>query len=95
MSRGRAPRPRAAASGAAPASPTCMPIMRLPTRIALRLSMVTTGSDPMPSPWSSRCIAALSPMHSTSRARRCEPSRCCTAALGELMHCCAFASLAR
>eukprot|EP00964_Phaeocystis_antarctica_P020889 scaffold11561_cov72-Phaeocystis_antarctica.AAC.1 len=45
LSRGRAPRPRAAASAEAPASPTGI----------LRFSEVMAGSAPVPSPSASRC----------------------------------------
>eukprot|EP00964_Phaeocystis_antarctica_P045910 scaffold26467_cov48-Phaeocystis_antarctica.AAC.1 len=69
LSRGRAPRPRAAASAEAPASPTCIYMSWIP---------VTAGSAPTPSPAASRCtpsgLAAGSRRHSDSSAGSTEPS---------------------
>eukprot|EP00964_Phaeocystis_antarctica_P102368 scaffold67720_cov63-Phaeocystis_antarctica.AAC.3 len=72
LSRGRAPRPRAAASAEAPASPTC---------ITSIVSNVMAGSAPVPSPAASRCTpsgsaapAELSQRTSFSSAGSTEPS---------------------
>eukprot|EP00964_Phaeocystis_antarctica_P117741 scaffold81557_cov51-Phaeocystis_antarctica.AAC.2 len=72
MSRGRAPRPRAAASAEAPASPTC---------ILARVRRNTCGSAPALSPSASRCtpswpaeFSELSSRPSSSNAGSNEPS---------------------
>eukprot|EP00964_Phaeocystis_antarctica_P023357 scaffold13071_cov61-Phaeocystis_antarctica.AAC.1 len=69
LSRGRAPRPRAAESAEAPASPTCT---------SSRNSTVTAGSAPAPSPSASRCtpsgLAATSKRASDSSTGSPEPS---------------------
>eukprot|EP00964_Phaeocystis_antarctica_P131798 scaffold95782_cov54-Phaeocystis_antarctica.AAC.2 len=69
LSRGRAPRPRAAANARAPASPKC---------ILLKESQVTAGSAPAPSPSASRCTpsgpAEFSTRPSCSSAGSTEPS---------------------
>eukprot|EP00964_Phaeocystis_antarctica_P127925 scaffold91644_cov54-Phaeocystis_antarctica.AAC.2 len=69
LSRGMAPRPRAAASAEAPASPTCM---------ILIWNLTTAGSAPAPSLSASRCTpsgpAAGSTRISVSSAGSTEPS---------------------
>eukprot|EP00964_Phaeocystis_antarctica_P038875 scaffold22239_cov60-Phaeocystis_antarctica.AAC.1 len=68
LSRGRAPRPRAAASSEAPALPTCIyPVSKV----------VRAGSAPAPSPSASSCTpgpADLSQRRSVSSAGSTEPS---------------------
>eukprot|EP00964_Phaeocystis_antarctica_P157415 scaffold127587_cov72-Phaeocystis_antarctica.AAC.3 len=71
LSRGRAPRPRAAASAEAPASPTCIPP---------KARKYTAGSAPARSPSASRCTPSgpaapkKSKMVSSLSAGSTEPS---------------------